>query len=60
MLFETFLLFFPAEEAEDKAWGSVAKLAPIALVLATELLAPRSLRQDAVEGLTSKCGVTVG
>lgn len=37
MLFETFLLFFPAEEAEDKAWGSVAKIVPIVSVPATEL-----------------------
>jgi hypothetical protein len=57
MLFEMFLLFFPAEEAE----GSAAKIAPVVLVPDTEVLLPRSQRQDAQrEGLTSEnihCGL---
>lgn len=36
MLFETFLPFFPAEEAEDKAWGTAAKIAAVVSVPATK------------------------
>lgn len=47
---------FPAEEAGDKAWGSVAKIAPIVLVSTTEPLVPRYRGQDA-EVLTLKYSV---